>query len=80
MRGSAEGPLGLNLKTFLESLKYGTAAFIFLYIIQLIKGKDLTLDTFNRICNKCYTLYRRPKISCKCGGKLEPIEYYHNHE
>ncbi|GEM_PF-6053464 len=80
MHGSSEGPLGLNLKTLVESSKYGIASFIFLYVLQIINGKDISLDTFNRICKTCYTLYKRPKFCCECGGKLEPIEYYDNHK
>jgi len=80
MRGSSEGSLGLNFNTLIEASKYGMAAFIFLYVIQVIKGKDLSLDTFNRICNTCYSFNKRSKFKCACGGKLEPIEHYDNHK
>ncbi|MCP3932964.1 MAG: hypothetical protein GY705_28160 [Bacteroidetes bacterium] len=55
MRGSSVGPLGLNLKTLFEALKYGIFSFTFLYVLQIFNGKDLSIDTFNRICNTCYT-------------------------
>ena len=71
--GDIRGP---SLKILLFSVLIGIGVSVFTYIFQLISRREISDESYFGICRSCLSSNHDGKSKCKCGGKIEPQEYY----
>ena len=68
---------GPSVKIALFSLCAGVGVTLFTLIIQILSRRKISDESYYGICTNCLKINPdNKKTKCKCGGKIEPQEYF----